>query len=193
MKESNIGSFKARVIKEKKDASKDQREVTQPLKKYSKSTGHPILLAELDAMVQSYMNSSLAIATGKALIQKYPNAVGNIDIDSPSWIKSLFNRMEYIRRMKTSSEDKVPGGARREIEFQFHDEIVTMIEKHNIPGSMIINIDQTPLKYVPTSNFTLAEKGATSVTMEGRSDKRCITGTFSITFRNEFLTNAANL
>ena len=193
MKESNIGSFKARVIKEKKDASKDQREVTQPLKKYSKSTGHPILLAELDAMVQSYMNSSLAIATGKALIQKYPNAVGNIDIDSSSWIKSLFNRMEYIRRMKTSSEDKVPGGARREIEFQFHHEIVTMIEKHNIPGSIIINIDQTPLKYVPTSNFTLAEKGATSVTMEGRSDKRCITGTFSITFRNEFLTNAANL
>ena len=38
-----------------------------------------------------------------------------------------------------------------------------MIEKHDIPHSMIINIDQTPLKYVPTANFTLAEKGAKSV------------------------------
>ena len=43
---------------------------------------------------------------------------------------------------------------------------------------MIIYIDQTPLKYVPTDNFTLAGKGAKSVIMEGGSDKRCITGTF---------------
>ena len=71
--------------------------------------------------------------------------------------------------------------------FLFHHEIVDTIEKHNIPGSMIINIDQTPLKYVPTSNFTLAEKGATSVIMEGVSDKRCIVGTFSIIFSNELL------
>ena len=52
---------------------------------------------------------------------------------------------------------------------------------------MIINIDQTPLKYVPTRNITLAEKGATYITMEGGKDKRCITGAFSIMFSNEFL------
>ena len=50
------------------------------------------MLGELDEMVQSYnkavssrgalVNSSLAKATAKALIQKYPHAVGNIDIDS---------------------------------------------------------------------------------------------------------------
>ena len=37
---------------------------------------------------------------------------------------------------------------------------------------MIINIDQTPLKYVPTSNFTLADKEATFVTMESGTDKK---------------------
>ena len=74
-----------------------------------------------------------------------------------------------------------------ETEFLFHHEIVTTIEKHNIPGSMIINIDQAPLKYVSTRNFTLEEKGAESFTMEGGSDKRCITETSSITFSNEFL------
>ena len=89
--------------------------------------------------------------------------------------------------MKTSSKVKVPDGGRPEIKFLFHYEIVTRIKKCNIPGSMIININQAPLKYVPTSNFTLAEKGATFGTMEGGSDKRCITGTFSITFSNEFL------
>ena len=95
--------------------------------------------------------------------------------------------MGYVRRMKTLSKIKIPDGARRETEFLFHHEIVTIIEKHNIPVSVIINIDQTPLKYVPTSNFILAEHGATSVPMEGGSDKRCIIGTLSIPFSNKFL------
>ena len=95
--------------------------------------------------------------------------------------------MWYVRRMKALFKVKIPDGASREIEFLFHHEIVTTIERHNIPGSMIINIDQTFLKYVPSSNFIQSEKGATSVTMEGGSDKGCITGTFSITFSNEFL------
>ena len=85
--------------------------------------------------------------------------------------------------METSSKVKIPEGTRREVEFLFHHEIVTTIKKHNIPGSMIINIDQAPLKYVPTSNFTVPEKGATSVAMEGGSVK----DGYSITFSNEFL------
>ena len=194
MKDSTIRSSKTRVIKEIKDASKEQREVTQSLKKYSKPTG-PLLLGELDAMVQSYIKAvssrgalvSLAIAAGKALIHKYPNVVGNINIVSSSWTKSLFESMGYVRRMKTSSKIKIPDGARRETEFLVHHEIVIMIEKHNIPVSMIINIDQTPLKYVPTSNFILAENETTPITMEGGSGKRCITGTLSIPLSNKFL------
>ena len=128
MKESTIRSFKTRVIKEIKDASKEQQEVTQSLKKYSKPTGRSVLLGELDVMVQSYIkavssrsalvNSSLAIVAGKALIQKYPNAVGNIDSDSSSWTKSLFKRMGYVRRMKTSPKVKIPDGARRDHVFE---------------------------------------------------------------------------
>ena len=78
MKESTIRSFKIRVTKEIKDASKEQREVTQLLKKYLKPTRRSLLLSELDVIVQSYIeavssrgalvNSSLAIAAGKALI-----------------------------------------------------------------------------------------------------------------------------
>ena len=78
LKESTIRSFKTRVTKEIKDASKEQREVTQLLKKYLKPTRRSLLLSELDVIVQSYIeavssrgalvNSSLAIAAGKALI-----------------------------------------------------------------------------------------------------------------------------
>ena len=167
------------------------------MKKYSKTTGHNLLLRELDAMVESYIqavssrgtlvNSLLAIAACIALIQKYPIAVRNIDINSSRWTKRLFERMGYGRRMKISSKVKIPDDERCEIEFLFHYEIVTTIGKHSIPGFMIININQIPLKYLPTSNLILVEKGATSLTVEGGSNKRCITGTFSLTFSNEFV------
>ena len=43
--------------------------------------------------------------------------------------------------MKTSSKVSIPDGARKEIEFLFHHEIVSLIEEHDIACSMIINID----------------------------------------------------
>ena len=80
--------------------------------------------------------------------------------------------------MKASSKVTIPDGARKELEYLLHHEIVMMIEKHKIPYSMVItNIDQTPLKYVSVGNFTLAQKGSSSFTIEGVNDKRCITGT----------------
>ena len=197
LKESTIRSFKARVVKEVKDASKEKRTVVQSLPKYSLRTGRPLMLGEIDQMVQTYIKAvssrgglvtrTLANAAAKTLMARYPNLVGNIDVASSSWAKSLFKRMGFVRRMKTSSKVSIPDGARKEIEFLFHHEIISLIEEHDIPCSVIINIDQTPLKYVPTGNFTLAAKGSTTVTMEGGSDKRCINGTFGITFTSKFL------
>ena len=125
LKESTIRSFKTRAIKEIKDASKEQREVTQSLKKYSKSTRRPLLLGERDAMAQSYVkelssrgtlvNPTLAIAAAKALIQKCPNTVENINIDSLSCTKNLFNCMGYVRRIKASSKVKTSDSTRHEI------------------------------------------------------------------------------
>ena len=52
---------------------------------------------------------------------------------------------------------------------------------------MVINIDPTPLKYVSVGNFTLAQRGSSSVTAEGVNDKRCITRTFGISFTGNLL------
>ena len=115
-------SLKTREIKEIKDASKEQREDTQSLKKYSNYSFARWTCRDGSIIYQAVsshgalVNSSLAIVAGKALIQKYPNAVGNIDIDSSSWTNSLFKRMGYVRWMKTSSKVKIPDGARREID-----------------------------------------------------------------------------
>ena len=42
----------------------------------------------------------------------------------------------------------------------------------------MLNLDQTPLKYVSVGSEIMAEKESTNVTVtvEGSNDKRCITG-----------------
>ena len=61
------------------------------------------------------------------------------------------------------------------------------MEKYAIPDSLVINFDQTPLKIVQCSNSTLAKKNSKTVTIFGASDKRSITGTFSLTLSGKFL------
>ena len=110
-------------MKEITDASKEKRAVVQRLPKYSLKTGRPLLLGDIDQMVQTYIKSvslrgglimsTLANAAAKGLMARYPNMITNIDIHSSSWAKSLFRRMGFVRRMKTSSKVTIPDGARK--------------------------------------------------------------------------------
>ena len=43
-----------------------------------------------------------------------------------------------------------------------------------------MNLDQTPMKYVPCGKTTLEKQGTTTVPIHGVSDKRMITATFAI-------------
>ena len=52
---------------------------------------------------------------------------------------------------------------------------------------MIINLDQTPSKFVPGCYKTLGKKGCKSVAIAGSTDNGMITATFSITLTGEFL------
>ena len=130
---------------------------------------------------------SIANSAAKALMRKYPGIVGDIDIDSSSWAQSLFLCMGFVKRRKTSSKLDIPEAARKEIEYVFLYEIASRVEKYNIPKSLVINLDQTPLKLVQCGNNTLAKKNSSSVTIAGSADKRSITATFSITLAGDFL------
>ena len=67
-----------------------------------------------------------------------------------------------------------------------HD-IVTIAEEHKVPSCLILNLDQTPLKYIPVGRQSLTKKGSKSVLIAGSADKRNITGTFIITLSGKFL------
>ena len=146
----------------------------------------------LDEMVQRYIrayrsrggpvNSLIAVSVAKVLITRNPQLnLGHLDLDSSSWAKSLFKRMGFTRGMKTTGKVEIPEGAKQEAELLFLHKIVTLIEEHNITESLVMNLDQTPLKYVPVSHNTMTKKGVKSVSIAGSGDKRGITGTFVIT------------
>ena len=62
-----------------------------------------------------------------------------------------------------------------------------MVEKHDIPHSMIMNFDQTRCKFAPVQNRTLDKKGSSHIAIVVSAYKQAITATFGITFANSFL------
>lgn len=95
--------------------------------------------------------------------------------------------MGFVKRMKTTGKVTIPDGAKKEAQLLYLHDIVTLVENYNIPDSLVIKLDQTPLKYVLRANHTLAKKGIRSIEIAGSSDKRAITETFVISLHGDFL------
>ena len=89
--------------------------------------------------------------------------------------------------MRTTGKVKIPEGSRKEAELLYLHNIVMIVEKYEIPHSLIMNLDQTPLKYIPAMNRNTAKQNSKSVSIAGSSDKCSITGTFTITLNGHFL------
>ena len=104
----------------------------------------------------SVINTTVANTSAIALISKYPYVARDIDVNSSHWAKNLFARMNFVQRRKTFLKVDIQDKARKEIEFLFLHEMVTKVEKHDIPPELILNIDQTSLKYVSVGNEALA-------------------------------------
>ena len=117
----------------------------------------------------------VAIVTAKALIAKsdleYRKA---LDLENSSWTKSLFRRMGFVRRGKITSKPEIPQRAKNEAPLILQHQIVNLVEKYQIASLMLINIDQTPLKYAPVSNQTMVQKRSKHVAIEGSSYKNAI-------------------
>ena len=148
-------------------------------------------------MVQRYIRAasnrgavvtrSIAESAAKALMIRYPNEVGKINLNDSEYGKSVLQRMNYTRRKGTTSKVALPDGIRKENELLFHHQIVEKVERYDIPDSLILNFDQTPSKYVPVASITLATRNSKQVCIKGSDDKRSITVTFTITMDGKFL------
>ena len=70
---------------------------------------------------------------------------------------------------------------------QFLNDFVSIVEMEEIPPELIFNWDQTCIKIVPSSLWTMKQQGARRVETVGNSDKRLITAVVCGTLVGEFL------
>ena len=94
LNESTARTFRSRVEADLKAVKSKGISPKKAISRYRIKTGQPLLLADLDSMVQRYIlgasnrRASItgggAVSAAKALLKKYPNAFGNIDLDSLS-------------------------------------------------------------------------------------------------------------
>ena len=69
----------------------------------------------------------------------------------------------------------------------FLPDVCLTVVMENIPEELIINWDQTSLKYVPMSNWTFADKGSKWVEIAGLDDKHQMTVLLSCTMKGKLL------
>ena len=166
LNENTVHGFKKRYAAKLKEASR--KNVSPKKKLANKIRGHPTLLGQkLDTLVKKFLratrykgvvvNTQTALATAKALVKKLLENK-NLVLGTP-WEKSLFRRMGFLLRQKTTTKVLIPEGALKEAELKFHHQIVNYVVKCQIPPSLIINFDQTPLKYFQISSNTMEKKG----------------------------------
>ena len=72
--------------------------------------------------------------------------------------KKPFKRIGFVKRAATTGRPDIPEGAKKEAKILFFHQIVDLVEEITIPLSLIMNFDQTPLKYAPVTSQTLQKK-----------------------------------
>ena len=123
-----------------------------------------------------------------ALIKRYPKEkLDHIDLKQSCWAQSLFRRMGFVRRLGTTGKVPIPDSLKKELKKSYLHGIVKKVEDNDIPPSIVLNLDQTPSKYIPVLNKTMAPKGSKTVPIKGSTEKRRITATFTITLDGHFL------
>ena len=109
------------------------------------------------------VNTTVAIATAKVLMKRYPNLMKEGLIIGTTLARSLLKRMNFVRRMKTTGKVRIPIGAQNEVELKFLHTTILLSIKHR--------------RSVQVSNMTMERRNENNVPIAGVTDKRCITAT----------------
>ncbi len=162
---------------------------------------HLLLGKQLDAKVQAYLrklregggvvSARIAMAAARGLLNSCDRGSlveygGHIDI-TRSWAYSLLQRMGFVKRKCTTSKSKHTSADFEEMKKSFLADVVSMVKMENIPPELILNWDQTGLKIVPSSGWTMEKEGSQRVEIIGVGDKRQITAVYCASLVGDFL------
>ena len=185
-------------VKEKRPADDEGDVRLLPMKK----RGRPVLLGEvLDKKVQLYLmkvrnggsvvSARIAMAAAKGILMSCNRSrlaeFGGDVVFSRQWAYSLLKRMKFVKRKATTAKSKHSTADFAQLKRQFLADVVTTVQMEEIPAELILNWDQTGVKIVPSSTWTMDAKGSKRVEMAGVSDKRLITAVFCGSLTGDFL------
>ena len=147
----------------------------------------PILLGqELDSLVQMYLrkvregggtvSARIVIATARGILLKCNRSKlvefgGHVQLDR-QWAHSLLQRMDFVQRKATTAKSKETKADFAERKSTFLADMAATVPIEEIPPELILNWDQTGIKIVPCSTWTMNQRGAKRIKMIGTSDKR---------------------
>ena len=168
----------------------------------SKKRGRPIMLGkELDQKVQMYLHkvregggvvtARIAIAAARGIILAADRSMlaefgGHINLTT-QWAYSLLGRMHFVQRKSTTAKSRNTPENFTLLKKDFLDQVVATVVMEEIPPELILNWDQTGIKIVPSSTWTMNRRGARRVEVVGVNDKRLITAVFCGSLTGDFL------
>lgn len=163
--------------------------------------GRPKLLnSDIDDRVQSYMRAvcdtggivnrkiviSAALGITKSLKPSLlPENGGSLELGKP-WAESILRRTGFVKRKGTKAARKLPDNF-ADLKDDFLRRVADTVKEHDIPPSLVVNIDETALPIIPESNWTLEESGARQVSITGLDDKRQLTAFVGCTMDGQVL------
>ena len=110
-----------------------------------KKAGRPLLFGnEIDKKVQDYLRM-LQKKGGilNSVVIDEDEHLKCIDLENTEWACSLFLRIGFERRAATTGRWKIPDGAIKEAGLLFHNSIIDIVHRYQIPPPLIMNFDQT--------------------------------------------------
>ena len=198
---SSVHSIK-KAYKEEKGAKRAERDDEDVRVLPPKKRGRPLLLCkDLDGKLQQYLlkvregggvvSARIVIAAARGILQHYDRSsllefVGHIQL-SRQWAYSLLSRMKFVKQKATTAKSKQSTEEFHQLKETFLSDIVSTVEMEEIPAVLILNWDQTGIKIVPSSTWTMERQGSKRVEAVGVNDKRLITAIFCGSLVGDFL------
>ena len=103
------------------------------------------------------------------------------------WAYALLRRMNFVKHKATTAKSKHSTDDFAWLKARFLANVVTTVTMEDIPAELILNWDQTGIKIVPSSTWTMDSQGSKRVEVAGVGDKRMITAVFCGSLVGDFL------
>lgn len=104
-----------------------------------------------------------------------------------NWAHSLLKRMKFVQRKATTSKGKHLPANFADLRSSFLSDVTAIVTMEEIFPDIVLNWDQTGIKFVPSSGWTMERRGEKRVEMVGVNNKRPITAVFCGSAVGDFL------